>query len=410
MTAIIRITDFYAKIYISSIHNDDVYTYLLTINKQGDDIKYLKPLKFEYYEMCDDDPFNCMLYEKDKINSLNIGSYEEIYHNCIESLFNKYSNDLKRCKQIMIVYDDNVLNVFGKDLYFNTFDILGNENDIKIEYKHIKNIIPGEVMNIELGYQSSMYRLEYVYKNYMPWYVNKANICPDLIGKEDKELVGCIVNTEKKEHRKVIDKYFMLIDFNAYNSNYYVYKLSNRVVTLYHYSQLQCGFMNLIEWLADKTDYDLSKYVRFKKFISSLSYLSSNDGFTNVDFNYKTVNVEDYFVNSPIKSIIDTLINIKHQILKEHQFDKKVYIKYCVENVVETHLKHIELKEINFNGNKDRLLMCYKYLEGVQNKTIEFIANYSSAALINKKTNSSNFTLKIPYSELGYEYSFEDIE
>ena len=63
MTSIIRITDFYAKIYLPNTNNDDVYTYLLTINKQGDDIKYLKPLKFEYYEMCDDDPFNCMLYE-----------------------------------------------------------------------------------------------------------------------------------------------------------------------------------------------------------------------------------------------------------------------------------------------------------------------------------------------------------
>lgn len=406
----IRITDFYAKIYIPNVYNNDVYTYLLTINKQDDDVKYLKALKLEYYDMCDDKTFECMLYEKNKINSLNIGSYEEIYYNCIESLFNKYSDTLSKYEKIIIVYDDNVLNVFGKNLYFKTFNELNNKFNIKFEYKHIKNVIPGEVVNIELGFISSTYQLESVNKKYIPWYVNDTNIYSELIGKDNKDLIGCIINTEKKKYRKTIDKYFMLVDFNAYNSNCYVYKLSNRIITLYHYTQIQCGFVNLVEWLANKTNYDLCKYIKFKNFISRITFLGSNDNFTNVMFNYMTINAEDYFTNSPIKYIINTLIDIKHQILKEHQFDKKVYIKYCIENVVETRLKHIELKEVNFNGNRNRLLLSYKYLEGIKNNTIEFVADYTSTNLIDKKTNSNAFRVKIPFSKLGYEYLFEDIE
>lgn len=409
MKVIIRITDFYAKILIKNNRNTDIlHQYLLSLNIKDDKIEYLKSLKYEYYDMVDDKPFNCMLYDKDKINSFKLLSYDEIYYNTIKTLFNNYSEQLAECGTIMIAYDDSVIKIFGEELYFNTFDKIKTEFNLTFEFKHVKNIIPGEVLSIELGFCRDVYILKSYNHKYLPHWIDQKNECPDLIGQTNEFLRGYIVRKDLYQKRRMIDKFFMLVDFHAFDSTCYVYKLSENNITLYKTETIPCGFMTIVNWLSEKSKYKQDVYIKFKNFISQISYF--NYSCRNVIFNGVEIDNKIYFDESPIKNVINVLINIQHQILHEYRFEKEVYISYCIENIIEMNLINIELKNETFNGNSNRMLLEYDFLEKVRNKTLNYCGDYTSIDLIDRKTKSNHFLIKIPFHELGYHYSFEDIE
>lgn len=389
---LVRITDFYCKVY--NHEYSSMLTYLLTDE--------LNQLKFEYYEYSDV-KFNYFIKD-------NVIEYKNKYKEVIIKLFNeiceKYSAYFEKRNDITVIYDDNVLNVFGKELYLSTFEDVKvsyktNFNiDLNINFKHIINAIPGEVISIETDFGSGKYSLRSF--DFDHWIITDKNKCPGIKGKEGTKYNGYIIDEEKYLRNK-IPKYFTVIDFNAHQTNYYTYKLEDRITTLYNKDSIDIGFIDIVEWVFENLDFKYeNKYNNYIDIMKKI-YMFNNTQVSNITR-------EQFYKNSPLTKIIRRYIDFKHDLLDKLSLNDKVYIKCNIENIVEVPLKHIEIDQRQFNGNCNRVLENYYYLEEARNKTLKFGNSYSSNNLVDEVTGSSNFNIVVNLSDMGYDYEFEDLK
>lgn len=388
---LVRITDFYCKVYNQEYSS--MLTYLLTDE--------LNQLKFEYYERSDE-KFNYFI--KDNVNEHGT-KYKEVIVKLFNEICKKYSAYFEKHNDITVIYDDNVLNVFGKELYLNTFEDVKmscktNFNiDLNIKFKHIINAIPGEVISIETDFGAGKYSLRSF--DYDHWIISDKNKCPGIKGKEGTKYNGYIIDEEKYLRNK-IPKYFTVIDFNAHQTNYYTYKLEDRITILYNKDSIDIGFIDIVEWVFNNLDFEYdNKYNNYIGIMKKI-YMFNNTQLNNITR-------EQFYKNSPLTKIIRRYIDFKHDLLDKLSLNDKVYIKCNIENVVEVPLKHIEIDQRKFNGNCGRVLENYYYLEEARNKTLKFGNSYSSNNLVDEVTGSSNFNIVVNLSDMGYDYEFEDL-
>ena len=385
---LVRITDFYCKVYNTKLSK--LTSYLLT--------DQLNEIKFEYYEITKTD-FNYFVKDKKEI-------YNEIIIKLFDDIYNKYKKYLNNNEKITVIYDDNVLNIFGKELYFGTFEEVkinckNNFNiDLNLKFKHIINTIPGEVISIETDFGAGKYALKSF--DYNHWIITDKNKCPGVKGKEGTKYNGYIID-EEVFYGNNIPKYFTVIDFNAHQTNYYTYKLENRITTLYNKDSINVGFIDIIEWIFENLD---RKYEN--KYHNYIDVMKKICMFDNSQLN--NITREQFYKNSPLTKIIKHYINFKHDLLDILSLNDKVYIKCNIENIVELPMKHIEINRRKFNGNCGRILENYNYLEEARNKTLKFGNCYTSTNLVSEKTGNNHFSVLVNLSDVGYDYIFEDLK
>ena len=376
---LVRITDFYCKVYNQKLSK--LSTYLLT--------DQLNEIKFEYYEISKTD-FNYFVKDNKEI-------YNEIIIKLFDEIYNKYENNFNDNEKITVIYDDEVINVFSNDIYYNTFEDVKTKYkreyniDLDFEFKHIINAIPGEVISIETAYLNDKYGLRTLYKEH--WCVTEHNKCPGLKCKKEG-YDGYIVDLDKYNH-KHMDKYFTLIDFNAHKTNYYTYILHKRVVKLYHRSSIDVGLLDVIEYI------EKDKYSKYIDAIKRLYYFAEDS--------YRNITEFDFFKKSPLSQIIKHYVDFKHNLLDELSLERNVWIKYSYESIASIPFKHIEMDMKHFNGNCDMLLINYDFIESARNKTLKFGGYYTCKDLIDEKTGSDRIEILLNLSDLGYDYTYEDI-
>ena len=411
----IRFTDFYGIAYDQTRSTNSSLVELLCADIQNNNIRYLKEIKFEYYEL-DLIDFNCMFYDKDKFNSFNINiSYDEFYINMVSKFIEKAYQTFDKT-DIIFIYDDNIFKVFGRNLYFNaitkSLNHLKEKYNIDFVYKfeHITNVAFGEVLSIELSMENNIYSL-YTSK-YCHYFANEKNYYHKLIDKELYEnpnienkypYKAYIVDNDIQKYKTKPVKYLTILDCNAHITYYYTYSLINRKIKLYNIQTVNKGFMDIVEWVYGKSDKSSSIGHKFKSLISNLCYFKQTDTIFIQEHN---INLEfnDFYENSPIKNITDKLIEIKHEILRKHKYDEKVLYRYNIENISEFYINDIELKQISFNGHCHRIMENYCYLIDYLNDNLVITNRYNSNNVVDKETGSNNFTIKVNLKDVGYKY------
>ena len=418
----IRFTDFYGIAHDQTRSNiNSNLVELLCADIQNNNIRYLKEIKFEYYDI-DFVDFNCMLYDKEKFNSFNTNiSYDEFCTNMITKFIEKAYQTFNKT-DITFIYDDNIIEVFGRNLYFDA--IIKSLNylkekcniDFKYKFEHITNAAFGEVLSTELSMENNVYSL-YTSK-YCPYFINEKNYYNKLIDKELYEnpnnenkypYKAYIIDDDRQKYKIKPAKYLTILDCNAHITYYYTYSLINRKAKLYNIQTVDKGFMDIVEWVYGKSKKSISIGHKFKSLISNLSYFDQTDKIFIHDHNIN-LEFDDFYENSPIKNITDKLIEIKHEILRKHKYDKKVLYHYNIENISEFYIKDIELKQITFNGHCHRIMENYHYLIDYLNDNLVIANQYSSSVVVDKETGSENFTIRVNLMDIGYKYNCELIK
>lgn len=419
---LVRFTDFYAIAHDNSLINTTWNLLeLFCANIQNENITYLKPLKFEYYDL-EDEEFNCMIYDKDKFETFNLSiSYEDFYTNAVMKFIEKAYNKFQK-KSIKFIFDDNILKVFGKDLYKKSIEksIKYLEEKYKInivyEFLHIINAAFGEVISMECGF-NSCYNL-YTSK-YTTWYMTKTNEYAKLIDKKvyDKlkssesvddiqyPIKAYIVDRDIYKYHFKPAKYLTIVDFNAHKSYYYTYSIVDRNISLYNIEEIDLGFMDIIEWIYNESDKTKTLGFKFKSLISKLCYLEENDLY--IDTYRIKIKKEDFYDNSPLKIITEKIVQIKHEILKKHQYDKKLVFRFNIENVVGLKINNIELKQITFNGQHHKIIEHYNYVNEYLQNDLGIYGYYTCEDVVDKTTGSGNIQLEAKLCDVGYTYHCE---
>lgn len=417
----IRFTNFYAKAINSN--TQDVFSQLLNISFNAEP-KFNTVGNFGY-DYHPDRPFSTMIYDRDgyKAQFENVLSYNEAVQHCISEFINTF---YEKCDYwfeendypIVVVYDDDVHESFGKELFensvMNTFNQIFEEHQLKfeIQFKHIVNVIPGEVIAMETDFLKSVFSL--YTGTYLPHDVKESQVVHSLEGNEEnKNVIAYIQDRDIHDYRRKHDKYFISVDFSAKHTAINTYLLHNRVVTLFEKKVLNIGFMDVVDWIYGKfcehSNGTIPLFEKFYEFISRISYFGGQG--SSVYFGYDTrIEERDYYLNSPMSEVINACIEVTNKIYTKHQFDRRVEINYCVENIVEMHLKHIQLENINFNGNYSAMIQKYTTLVRAREGELTFGGSYSSSVLIDKVTKRNRFDLILNLKELGFEYSFEDLD
>lgn len=411
----IRFTDFYAIAHDNSMSNTNCnLVNLFCANVKNNNVTYLKDLKFGYYDSSDK-KFNCMIYDKDKFNSFELNlSYEDFYTNAIIKFVEKaYQTYFKN--NIMFIFDDHIIETFGKDLYLSSINksinYIQEKNKINIEYKfmHVKNFAFGEVLSMEFGFENCVHDL--LVAKYPPHFVKKENHYDGLIDKDlydNPEIQdeycykSYIIDKEIKKYGIKPIKYLTIVDFHAYKTYYYTYSIIKSKIELYNVNHIDVGFMNVVEWIYDKTDKSKPFGYKFKSLISNLPMLSQHD--LIIEKHNIKINSDDFYNNSPIKFITENLVKIKHEILRKHKLNQKVIYKYNIENVVEVIIKDIELKQITFNGNCHKIMEQVFYLNNYLSNDLKYKAAYTSERMVDKTNGSNKFTIDVKLNEHGFNY------
>ena len=411
----IRFTDFYCIAHNPEFPNTSYnLVNLLCANINQNNIKYLKDIKFEYYDVNDED-FNYMLYDKINFNNFKLNiTYDELYTNAIITFVEKAYNKFKQ-NNITFFYDDNVIETFGKDLYYyalvKSIENLNNKYNIEIKFttKHIINVIPGEVISTEVG-MGGIHNLQTM--KFETYNVSDKNICPGLIDKNDYgkdkpsdyPFKSYVVNSKTSKYVKNVVTYFTVVDFAANKTFYYKYSLIKREVKLYNISTIDIGFMDIIDWIYDKTSKSTDKYHRFKNTIGSICYLNKNNTYFE---SYGTIiDSNDFYINSPINKITKKIVDIKREIMDKHVLDKKVIYRFNVENIAEIYPMHVEIKQQPFNGQCYKIIENYNYLERALNKTLTFGGSFTFEKMVDKNTGSKHAEIRVKLSDVGYEYVY----
>lgn len=416
MTMFIRFKDLYAITHDPSLSNTSWNMLeLLCANINGDKIEYLKPLEYEYYHTLDE-PFNCMLYEKDRFKTFNLEiTYDQFYKNMIYSFIKKSYERFKK-NNITFVYDNNVIETYGKELYydgiFEAINKISNEFNISFKYnfKHIINVAPGELIATETSFLSNTYSL--ISYQFKPWYVSEKNEYKDLIDercyngeKIEYPLKTYLVDKDFEKFSRKPIKYFTLVDINAYSTFYYTYSMDKRIVKLENIEKVNVGLMSIIEWLYEQSKKRKDIYFKLKEIFNNLCMIPEiglNNSTYGVD-----IPMEKFYNESPIVDITDKLCEIKMGLLKKHKLSKKIIYRYNIESLSELKIKHIFLKQQIFNGQCTKLLESYRFLtEALENELI-FAGHMSSEKMVYTKTGKKYYEVRIKLSDYGYEYKYE---
>lgn len=412
----IRFKDLYAIAHDPSLSNHSWNKLeLLCANINGDQIEYLKPLKYEYYHVSDE-PFNCMLYEKEKFKSFNLEiTYEQFYKNMIYNFIKKSYKKFQKTI-ITFVYDNNVIEIYGKELYYNgiieAINKISEEFDVTFKYsfKNIINVAPGELIAIETRFLNNIYSLTSY--EFRPWYVSEKSEYKDLIDercyngeKIDYPLKTYIVDRDFEKYSTKPIRCFTLVDINAYSTFYYTYSMNERIVKLENIEKVNVGLMSIIEWIYEQSEKRKDIYYRLKEIFKKLCYIPEI-GLTNWTYGID-ISMEKFYNESPIVEITDKLCEIKMEIFKKYKFAKKIIYRYNIESLSELKIIHSFLKQQKFNGQPTKLLELYKFLIDAWENELVFGGSMSSEKMVYVKTGKKNFEVNIKLSDYGYEYKYE---
>lgn len=435
---VIRYTNFYAKAI--NTNYQDKFTHILNVDLDSKTPKYNRVRTSERGDYKVDEPFTTMIYDMATYKSKyeECKSYLEVVERCI-SVFIK---DLYKRRAywfednlypIVVVYDDDVHESFGKELFENTVmnsfkQIFGqNFSKYEIQFKHIVNVIPGEVISMETYNERSIFGLYSTSKYVSPVLVKQSQFLDSFVqGNPDNPyVIAYIQDKDIFEYGKKHDKYLISIDFSATHTSINTFLLHNRVVTLFDKKVLNIGFMNIVDWIHNKCSENstepISIFKKFGNFISKISLFGA-DGAIKIYFGDADIDVKDYYLNSPIHEVIETCIDITNKIYSKHQFDQRVEIKYCIENIIEMCLKHIQLEKVYYGDDiwiddtkhdeESSSAMIQKYITLYQARKGElmFQGDFTSNILVDKETKHHYFKLKLNLKDLGFEYSFEDLD
>lgn len=417
----IRFTNFYAKAINSN--SQDIFSQILNVSFNAEPrFNTVRDYRYDYHS---DEPFSTMVYDRNtyKTQFENVLPYDEAVKQCISKFITSLYDQCKYWFEdnnypIVVVYGDDVHESFGKELFenavMNTFNQIFEQHKFKqeIQFKHIVNVIPGQVISMETDFLKSIFSL--YSGTYLPSNVKESQIVRSLEGNEEnKNVIAYIQDRDIYDYRRKHDKYFISVDFAAKHTVINTYLLHNRVVTLFDKKVLNIGFMDIVEWIYAKCRENSTRtkplFEKFNEFISNISYLGGQS--SSVYFKYYTcIEEQDYYLNSPMSEVINACIEVTNKIYTKHQFDRRVEIKYCVENIVEMHLKHIQLEDINFNGNSHAMIQRYITLDQARKGELMFGGLYTSEVLVDKVTKRNHFNLRLNLKDLGFEYSFEDLD
>lgn len=415
MSMLIRIKDFYAIAHVPSRQNTSWNKVnLLCADIQDGKIRYLKPLKYEYYNVFDES-FNCMLYEKDKFESFNLEiTYEEFFGNMIYHLIMSAYEKFKEDK-IIFVYDDVVIERYGKKLYYGSVQdaIKRISDELKVrfqyEFKHIVNVAPGEFIASETKFGGLYGLYNYDRKESYTTEVNQFKRLVDkrVFNKEDVKYPyeSYLIDSEVEKYKFKPLKYFTLVDFNAYSTVYYTYSMEKRIVKLDNIERVNVGLMSIIEWIYEHSEKRKDIYFRLKKIFGDLCFIPQC-GMYNPTYGIN-ITAEKFYDESPIAEITQKLCDIKMKILNRHKFSKKIIHKYNIESLSEIYLKHPFLKMQIFNGQCTKLLESYRFLKDALEKELVFAGNMSSEQMVDRETGKSDYSVRIKLSDYGYEYKYD---
>lgn len=416
MTMFIRFKDLYAITHDPSLSNTSWNMLeLLCANINGDKIGYLKPLEYEYYHVSDE-PFNCMLYEKDKFKSFNLEiTYDQFYKNMIYSFIKKSYERFKK-NNITFVYDNNVIETYGKELYyggiFEAINKISNEFNITFKYgfKHIINVAPGELIATETNFLNSTYSL--INYQFKPSYVPDESEYKELIDercyngeKIAYPLKTYLVDKDFEKYSTKPIKYFTLVDINAYSTFYYTYSMDERVVKLENIEKVNVGLMSIVDWIYEQSKKRKDIYFKLKEIFKHLCMIPEI-GLYNTTYGIN-ISMEKFYNESPIVDITDKLCEIKMGLLKKHKFSKKIIYRYNIESLSELKIKHIFLKQQIFNGQSTKLLELYRFLTGALENELVFAGYMSSEKMVYTKTGKKEYEVRIKLSDYGYKYKYE---
>lgn len=388
---------------------------LLCADIKENDIQYLKPLKYEYYEIRDDS-FNCMLYEKEKFETFNLKiTYEEFYKNMI---YHFISGAYKKSGQdeIIFVYDDKVIETYGKNLYQDAIkeaiDKISKESNVAFsyEFKHIINVAPGEFIASETSFLKSVYNL-YHYTSEKP-FANEKNEYKKLVDARvyNKEEVkypfkAYIVDSEIEKYRFKPLKFFTLVDINAYTTYYYTYSMNQRNVKLESTEKIDIGLMTIIEWIYEQSEKQKDIYFHLKSIFKELVFIPEC-GLINSTYGIH-ISTEKFYYESPIVDITQKLCDIKMNLLNKHRLSKKIIHTYNIESLSELKIKHLFLKQEIFNGQHTKLLESYRFLKDALEKNLIFAGSFTSKEMVDVETGKNHFTIRTKLLDYGYEYKYD---
>ena len=428
---IVRISDFYCNFickYCDDFENSSYFTLPLSV-QIGPDTNSIKYFDEKY---C-----NYFVYDKDnfkRFSNFIDTSYEDLYCSIIleafERCFNKYSRYVKLCSHMLtidLIYDDVVLETYGKNLYEKAL------NNVKVYFKetsnynikfipiHAKNAFCGEIISDELSLEKFRYSLHLMDPNIVCHKEIRYNT--GLIDSTDSTKKCYLLhNTEVKYGKKVI-KYLIIADLHAHATNYYTYVVRGEDIMLYDCSRVNYGFMDLYYWINSKIyeeneipfDHSqLKEFYRFDEKFKKITILSSHNAkglkyeFYNKNGDSVVLDFVKFNSESPVKYIIDEVIKIKFEILNKHRLDDEIIIEYNVENYCGIDLHHIENKRISFNGGYSQLLKCLHFVKDLENDNLCYsIHLLRNTTLVYEKTGIKPEHVNIPFKNVGYNYNFD---
>lgn len=434
-----RISDFYCSFvckFCEDCYIDSSYFRVPLMVQIGPDINSIK-----YFEETNG---NYFIYDKqnfkqfeDIINT----TYEELYCSTIIEVFKKcfekykdYVNTHKRDIKIDLVYDEVVLDTYGKDLYFKALNNVISyfkENCnyyISFNFIHSKNAFCGEVLDDEIH----EYRGEYDLYLKDPEIVfhNKIRSNTGLVSSKQPELKCYFMNTKEVNYRQRPLKYLIFVDIQAHITNIYTYCVKDENIKLYQESKIDYGFMDMYYWMIKQTycetpckeicelDHKLFKdFKNFKDNSGKLTLLTQQSGcgctfgIYNKFGNKAVLNFKHFNLKSPIKFIVDKVIEIKYKILNNHRFEDEVIIEYNLESYCHLDLYYIENNRMIFNAPSSQLLKCLHYVEDLKNDNLCYRRNFTNFTnLIYEQTGLKPTSLILPLKNVGYNYTYNFYE
>ena len=340
---IIRITDYYCNIVYKSMYKNTFKLPLtITIGPNCDTVKYF-----------DTDKFSCFLYDRKRFETysdiLSL-SYEDAYCGAIMRLFKifykKCVDQFNKINKITIIYDENVINTFGKSLYDKALNFAKNYINEKygivlnFNFVNIENAYYGHILRDELN----IYHL-YTTENNLLY--NDIKKCDSLEG--EKKIAYVLTNYEHDRKDKP-KRYYILTDVHANESIYYTYLIDDLYIKLVNKEVVNVGMMDIYNWFLTEiygNEKDEYIYYTYEEIMTRIGYLNSYYPLT-YGFSHYTKEVSEvvkisnnsYYLNSPIRDLTFKMLQIQRSIKDNNYPHDDIEINYDIESYGYIIFKH----------------------------------------------------------------------